>query len=271
MDYQHFLIQKEGGVSHVLINRPQKVNSLDEQSWVELKEVFRELSSDPETRVVVLSGEGKYFCAGIDVSLLIGMNMKGATYSCEGRRGEWVREMAGELQIAVNAIEECKKPVLAAIHGGCIGGGLDIVAACDMRYCTESATFSLKEIDMGMVADIGSLQRLPHILPDGIVRELAYTGRKFLSHEALTHGLVHCVYKDKAEMMDAVKHIAKQIADKSPLSIRGIKQNILYSREHSVADGLEYAKTWNAAMMISDDLKKAGEAYMMKTKPEFAN
>ncbi|MEM6764535.1 MAG: crotonase/enoyl-CoA hydratase family protein [Bacteroidota bacterium] len=271
MDYQHFIIQKDGGVSHVMINRPNKANSLDTTSWHELKAIFESLKADPETRAIVLSGEGKHFCAGIDVSLLVGMNMEGAQHSCDGRRGEWVRETVAHLQVCVNTIEECKKPVMAAIHGGCIGAGLDIAAACDMRYCTESTAFSIKEIDMGLVADLGSIQRLPHILPDGIIRELAYTGRKFLAGEALTHGLVNAVYKDKEEMMDAVMSVAGQIAEKSPLCIRGIKDNILYARDHTVADGLNYIQVWNAAMLLSDDLKKAGEAYMMKQKPEFAN
>ena len=155
------------------------------------------------------------------------------------------------------------------IHGGCIGGGVDIISACDMRYATQDAFFTIKEIDMGMVADLGTLQRLPKIIPAGIVREMAYTGRNVLGKEAEQIGLVNRAFSDSETMQTEVLKIAQSIASKSPLSIRGTKAVLNHSRDHSVADGLEYMATWNAAMLLSDDLMEAFQAKMQKREAIF--
>ncbi|MGB0523286.1 MAG: crotonase/enoyl-CoA hydratase family protein [Flammeovirgaceae bacterium] len=267
-EYQTLQLSIENKIAHVQFNRPQKANALNKLAWEELKDCFEQLDETPEARVIVLSGNGKHFCSGIDISLLMGMRQQ-VDDKCEGRMREKLRKMVFHLQAPINAIEKCSKPVLAAIHGGCIGGGVDIVTACDMRYATQDAYFTVKEIDMGMVADLGTLQRLPKLIGEGIAREMAYTGRKVASAEAKDVQLVNSVYADKEEMMAKVMELAQLIAAKSPLSIRGSKAVLNYTRDHSVEDGLNFIATWNAAMIMSDDLATALQASMMKQTPEF--
>ncbi len=268
MTAQFFKVQIENKVATVTFNRPEKSNALHMPAWQEMKEIFAKLSDTAEARVIVLSGEGKNFCAGIDLELLMSVSQY-QQIACAGRRSEEVRSLVLTLQEVVNAIEICKKPVLAAIHGGCIGGGVDIVAACDMRYCNEDAYFTIKEIDLGMVADLGTLQRLPKLISPGIVAEMAYTGRKVHSKEAKEIGLVSYTYPSRDELMEEVLKIAASIAAKSPLSIRGTKEVLKYSRDHSVADSLNYMATWNSAMLLSDDLSEAFKASLEKRSPEF--
>ncbi len=268
MEYKYFKVAIENKIAQVAFNRPEKANALNMASWKEMQLIFETLSTTTEVRVIVLSGEGKHFCSGIDLELL--MSLKGLMeISCGGRKSEKVRELVQVLQNTVTAIEKCKKPVLAAIHKGCIGGGVDIITACDMRYCTEDAFFTIKEIDLGMVADVGTLQRLPKILSPGIVAEMAYTGRNVSGKEAKEIGLTNHTYPSKENMMQEVLKIASTIASKSPLSIRGTKEMLLYSRDHSVNDSLNYMTTWNAAMLLSDDLMEAFSAMMEKRKAEF--
>jgi enoyl-CoA hydratase len=189
--------------------------------------------------------------------------------TCEGRKREAFFYSTQKLQENITAIEKCRKPVIAAIHSACVGGGVDVVSACDMRFCTDDAFFSIKEVDVGLVADLGTLQRLPKILNPGIVAEMAYTGRKVSGIEAKEIGLVNRTFPDKESMMESVTQLARTIAEKSPLVVRGIKCNLLYSRDHSVSDSLKFQVLWNSATIISDDLMEAMQANMMKKKPEF--
>ena len=268
MNPTHFKVDIQNKIAHVAFNRPDKANALHMEAWDEMKAIFDELSETDGVRVIVLSGEGKHFCAGIDLELLMSIAQL-QQVECGGRRGEKIRKFVQHLQACVNAIEECSKPVLAAIHKGCIGGAVDIAVACDMRYCTEDAFFTIKEIDMGMVADLGTLQRLPKLIAPGIVNEMAYTGRKVPGEEARRIGLANQCYADKAQMMEGVMNIAATIASKSPLSIRGTKEVLKYSRDHSVADSLDQMATWNAAMILSEDLQEAFKATMQKRAAEF--
>ena len=267
-NYETLTLNIEHKVARVSFNRPEKANSLNAKAWEELQAVFEHLSELPEARVIILSGEGKHFCAGIDLSMLMSVRQETAD-DCDGRTAENMRKMVKFMQAPVNAIENCAKPVLAAIHGGCIGAGFDIICACDMRYCTADSFFTIKEIDMGMVADLGTLQRLPKIIPDGMARELAYTGRNMAGTEAADVGLCNRAYDTRKDMIGGVMEIAKTIAEKSPLSIRGSKEMIRYARDHSVADGLNYISIWNAAMMLSSDLDAAFMGAVQKTKPVF--
>ncbi|MGH1362307.1 MAG: crotonase/enoyl-CoA hydratase family protein [Calditrichia bacterium] len=266
--YESFSVTIENHIAQVAFNRPEKANSLHVKAWEELKAVFEALHEDSSVRAIVLSGEGKHFCAGIDLSVLMDMQ-KYQSITCEGRKREKIREFIFKLQHAITAIENCRKPVLAAIHKGCIGGAVDIVAACDMRYCTEDAYFCIKEIDLGLVADIGTLQRLPKIISPGMAAEMAYTGRNVDGKEAKDIGLVNRVYANKEAMMADVTGIAATIAAKSPLCIRGTKEILLYTRDHSVDESLNYMVAWNASMLLSDDLMEAFQANMEKRKPVF--
>lgn len=267
MTFETFEVNIEQHIAKVVFNRPERANALNQKAWDEMKAIFEALDENEEVRIVLLYGHGKHFCAGIDLELL--MNVAQFNQKCEGRKREKLRKKVLDLQAPINAIEQCSKPVIAMIHGGCIGGGVDIISACDMRYCTDDAFFTIKEIDMGMVADLGTLQRLPKIIPAGIAREMAYTGRNVLGQEAERIGLVNRAFSDVETMKAEVLKIAQSIATKSPLSIRGTKAILNHTRDHSVADGLEYMATWNAAMLLSDDLMEAFQAKMQKREAIF--
>ena len=269
MSYKSFKVNIENHIATVSFNRPEKSNSLHTEAWHEMKQVFDDMGENPEVRVIILAGEGKNFCAGIDLATLMAVQQHDTT--CEARQREKTRKFILELQSTITAIEDCRKPVLAAIHKACIGGAVDIVTACDMRYCTEDAYFSIREIDLGLVADIGTLQRIPSILNPGLVAEMAYTGRNVYGKEAAQIGLVNRTYENRETMMQEVKKIAATIASKSPLVIRGTKEVLLYQRDHSVEDGLKYIAAWNAGMLISNDIKEAFQAFMEKREAKFEN
>ena len=267
-EYKHFIVEKNEGVTNVIINRPEKANAFNQLCWEEMQSIFENLSDDESTRVIILSAEGKHFTAGIDLELLMSVQSVQAI-KCEGRKREKIRGLVKKLQAPVNAIENCSKPVIAAIHSGCVGGGVDITTACDMRYCTDDTYFTVKEIDMGMVADLGTLQRLPKLVSPGFAAEMAFTGRKVYGSEAFGRGIVNECFETKEEMMAKVNDIAQLIASKSPLSIRGTKEMIKYSRDHSVEDGLNYIATWNSAYLLSNDLMEAFSASIEKRKAAF--
>ncbi len=269
MEFKYFTLSIQNKVAQLAINRPEKANSLHQEAWSELREALLYCDKTPEVRVIVLSGNGdKIFCAGIDLTMLMSINDL-MQDDCEGRKREAFRRFLLDFQDILTTSEKISKPILSAIHGGFIGGGVDMVCATDMRYCTADAYFVIKEIDLGMVADLGTLQRLPKLISDGLTRELAYTGRKLMAQEALECGLVNRVFENKETMLAEVTQIAELIATKSPLSIRGTKRNILYARDHSVAESLEYMTNWNAAMFYSNDLMAAFQASMTKESPTF--
>jgi enoyl-CoA hydratase/carnithine racemase len=268
MTYDTLTVTLEEHIATVTLNRPDKANAMNLAMWHEIRKAFQWIDATPEARVVVLRGEGKLFTSGIDLQMMMGMGSQ-IQNDCEGRMRESLRNVILDLQDTLTSLERCRKPVLAAIHGACIGGGIDLIACADMRYCSSDAYFSIKEIDIGMVADVGTLQRLPKLIGDGMARELAYTGRKVDAAEAKEIRLVNRVFESREALYEGVREIAAAIAAKSPLSIRGSKEMILYARDHSVADGLNYVATWNAAMLMSDDLQKAMMAGMSKQTPEF--
>ena len=266
-EYQAFQVELNANIAHVKINRPEKVNAMNAAFWTEIIDIFQRIDENDAVRAVVLSGAGKHFSAGIDLMLLASVaNEMGKDV---GRNARLLRRKILQMQASFNAVDRCRKPVLAAIQGYCLGGAIDLIAACDMRYAAEDAQFAIKEIDMGMAADVGTLQRLPRIIGDGMLRELAYTGRMVGADEARSIGLVNRVYSDHATLLEGVMAIAQDIASKSPIAIGGTKQMIGYMRDHRVDDGLEYVATWNAAMLQSSDLRLAMTAHMTKQKPEF--
>ena len=265
---QRFSVDITEKVALLKINRPDKANALDLRGWQELANAIRLLDNTPEVRVIILFGEGKHFCSGIDLSVLMNLNQK-VQNECEGRKGELLRKFLLELQGHISSVEQCSKPVIAAIHGGCIGGGIDLAAACDLRYCVDSAVFSIKEIDIGLVADLGTLQRLPKFMNLSYVAELAFTGKDISGHEAEKIGLVTRSFTTLEAMLAQVQELAQTIAAKSPLVVRGIKQMLLYARDNSVSNSLNQMATWNAAMLLSNDLKEALDARSQKREPRF--
>jgi len=253
-NYETLALSLEEGVATVCLNRPDKANSMNAAMWVELQACFEWVDAEPAVRVAILAANGKHFCAGIDLSLFTDIVPTKGGRKEPGRQAEALRRNVLKFQDNLSAIEKCRKPVLAAIHHTCIGGGVDMTSCCDMRYCTEDAYFSIKEIEIGMVADVGTLQRLPRLIGDGMLRELAYTGRKLGAEEARQLGFVNRVFPDRDALLQGVTEIAREIAAKSPLAVRGSKEMILYARDHSVADGLNYIATWNAGMLSQQDL-----------------
>ena len=261
-------VRLEGAVAEVSLNRPDRSNAMNEAMWQELREAMRWADATPSVRAVVLTGAGKNFCAGIDLAMLGGV-AKAVAHADPARSREALRRLILDLQDCLTSIERCRKPVLAAIQGACIGGALDMVTCCDMRYAAADAVFSVREVDVGMTADVGTLQRLPRIVPDGVARELAYTGRNLEAGEAAAIGLVNRLFPTQEELLAGVMTIAQAIAAKSPLAIRGTKEMLNYGRDHSVADGLDHVATWNAAMLMSADLEEAMSAARERRKPVY--
>ena len=253
MQFETLEVSLENHIATVRLNRPDKANAMSATMWQEIRQAFQWVDTTPEARVAVLQGEGKLFTAGIDLQMMMGLGPQ-IQNDCDGRTREALRRVILDLQDTLTSLERCRKPVLAAIHGGCIGGGIDLVTCADMRYASSDAYFTIKEIDIGITADVGTLQRLPKLVGEGIVRELAYTGRKFDAAEAKEMGLVNRVFESREALYSGVHEIAAAIAAKSPLSIRGTKEMITYARDHTVADGLNHIATWQTGMFHSADM-----------------
>ncbi|XP_010481879.1 PREDICTED: delta(3,5)-Delta(2,4)-dienoyl-CoA isomerase, peroxisomal [Camelina sativa] len=258
----------DSSVFQLILNRPSHLNALSLDFFVEFPKALSSLDQNPDVSVIIISGAGKHFCSGIDLSSL--SSIKAQSSNDRGRSSELLRRKIKSMQAAITAVELCRKPVIAAVHGACIGGGVDLVAACDIRYCSEDAFFSIKEVDLAIVADLGTLQRLPRIVGYANAMELALTARRFSGGEAKELGLVSRVFGSKSDLDNGVTIIAEGIAAKSPLAVTGTKAVLLRSREVSVEQGLDYVATWNSAMLISDDLNEAVSAQMKKRKPRFA-
>ncbi|XP_069500309.1 delta(3,5)-Delta(2,4)-dienoyl-CoA isomerase, mitochondrial isoform X3 [Ambystoma mexicanum] len=259
--------QARDKVLHVELNRPEKRNAMNQAFWREMVECFSKIAQDSDCRVVVLSGAGKLFTSGIDLADFgtSVMQPKGG----DTARNAWnLRKKIMEYQETFNVLEKCTKPVIVAFHGACIGGGVDLITACDIRYCTKDAWIQVKEVDIGLAADVGTLQRLPRVIGNqSLVNELAFTARKLLSDEAISCGLVSRVFEDKETMMEGAFEVASEIASKSPVAIEGTKLNLVYSRDHSVQEGLNYMATWNMSMLQTEDLMKSAMASMQKKTP----
>ncbi|CAO2829791.1 unnamed protein product [Amaranthus hypochondriacus] len=250
------------------LNRPSHRNALSIDFFDEFPKALKSLDQNPNVNVIILIGAGDHFCAGIDINTLNSITQNS---ECDqGRSNERFRRYIKHLQSAITALEECRKPVIASIHGACIGGGIDIITACDIRYCTKDALFSVKEVDLAITADLGTLQRLPGIVGYGNALELALTARRFLGLEAKDLGLVSRVFGSKKDLDDFVARVAEEIAAKSPLAITGTKAVLIKSRDLSLEQGLDYVATWNSAMLLSDDLKEATSAFFRKRKPVFS-
>ncbi|KAF5187955.1 Enoyl coa hydratase-like protein [Thalictrum thalictroides] len=264
------IIQKtpNSSVFHLYLNNPNLRNALSRDFFIEFPKALQSLDQNTNVSVIILSGHGDHFCSGIEINAL--NSITSAEIEDHGRLREQIRREIKGLQDAITAIEKCRKPVIAAIHGGCIGGGIDMVTACDIRYCTEDTFFCVKEVDLAITADLGTLQRLPRIVGYGNAVELALTARRFLGSEAKSLGLVSRVFGTRKDMEVEVRAIAEGIASKSPLAIIGTKEVSLRSRDMTIEQGLDYVATWNSSMLLSDDLMEAVSAHFQKRKPAFA-
>ncbi|MFZ0240672.1 MAG: crotonase/enoyl-CoA hydratase family protein [Desulfobacterales bacterium] len=259
-----FSLEKTAGIAWLTLNRPEKHNAMDADFFEFLRQHFRQLDDDGDVKVVVIKAAGESFSAGTDLASAAKMVGGGAA----DERQKLHRKIL-DLQAAVSAVEQCCKPVIAAIHGYCIGGAVDLICACDIRIAESAALFSIREARMGIIADLGTLQRLPRIVGEGRARELAFSGRDFSATEACAMGLVSRVCEGRQSLHDAAETLARQIADNPPLTVMGVKDVFNYSRDHGVEAGLRYVAQKNAALLLSEDLAEAFSAFREKRKPQF--
>jgi len=263
-DNMPFKVEKDGFITWLTLDRPEKRNTMTIDFFKRMARIFPEFDQDPEVRVIVIKAEGKSFTAGLD---LVDASSLFEEPTADSR--DRFRRKILELQESNNAIERCRKPVIAAVHSHCIGGGVDLLSACDIRIATRDAVFAIRETKMAMIADLGTLQRLPHIIGHGWFKELALTGRDFTAEEAYRMGFITRICEDRDELHAEAKKLAEEIASCSPLAVQGAKEVILYSRENGVYPGLEYVAQKNASVLPCEDLTEAFEAFMQKRKPEF--
>ncbi len=263
-DNANFTVEIDHHIAWLTLNRPEKRNAMGLAFFEQIADWFAGFDRDPDIRVVVIKAEGNSFCAGTDLkeaAALLGQS------TADGR--DRMRKKIVELQQSLTKIEQCRKPVIAAIHSHCIGGGVDLICACDIRLATKDAIFSIRETRMGIIADVGTLQRLPHIIGHGWFRELALTGRNFTAQEALQMGLITRICNDRPALYKEAKNLADQILACPPLTVQGAKEVIIYSRDHGVEAGLQYVAQKNAAALPSEDLFEATAAFMEKRAPVF--
>jgi enoyl-CoA hydratase len=269
--YTCFKVNVADHIANLVLSRPDELNTMSRDFWVELGDVLEEINKDSDIRVVVMSSTGKHFCAGMDLNAFSNGvdNIPDDKKPDHARIGEAVYRVAKELQEYISTLEKIRVPVIAAIHGGCIGGAVDLVTACDIRLASQDAFFCIQEINIGMAADVGTLQRLPKIIPDSKMREMAYTGRRMYADEAKENGLVSNTYKSHEKLLEAANELAREIASKSPVAIYGLKAVMNYSRDHTVSEGLEYNALWSGAMLSQKDMAEAMTANVEKRDASF--
>ena len=266
MGYEHIEVERHGHIGGIWLNRPDKLNSLSADMWDDIPAAVTELDEDDDIRVIVLAGRGRSFTVGIDVTLLASVRPEGpspATAQME------LYDTIKRLQGTVNSLADTPKPVIAAIHGHCLGAGMNLISACDIRLAASDALFSIRETKMGLVADIGALQRLPGIVGNGVTTEMALTGADYTADWALDNGLVSRVYAEQDSLMEGAMELASQISANSPLVTQGVKRAIQANDGRTVSQALEYIAQWNAAFLISNDLMEALGAFAEKRDPDF--
>jgi len=271
-DYSTIRIDRSGQRAEVVLNNPDKLNAMPIRFFYEIRDAFGKLDEDETVRAVVLWAEGRMFTAGLDLKSAMGTVLGGdGNGSSSSRVTQNLRlyKTIKDLQGCFSALQSCRKPVIAAVHGKCIGGGVDLVTACDLRVCTRDASFSIYETKIAIVADVGTLQRITPIVGKGMAREMALSGRFIGSDRALQCGLVNQVYADKDAMLAGARELADEIAANSPLAVQGTKAVLNYSDEHTTEEGLEYVAQWNSSFFMSNDVGEAIAAFLEKRPPAF--
>jgi enoyl-CoA hydratase len=262
----HFLeIEVENYIATMSLNNKESLNALTVDFATEITEAVKALNARDDVRVIILKSNARIFCAGLDLKGLMALGIIGGG----AKPAFYFQEKLQALFDCCNILETCRKPIIAAVHGMCIGGGLDIISACDIRLCAEDASFCLKEAAIGLVADMGVLQRLPHIIGQGFTREMAYTARFYSSREAERMGLVNAVYPDQETLLAEAKKLAGQITENGPLGVMATKEVLNYSRTASIEEGMHMSIQKNALFMSSKDIQEAITAFLQKRKPNF--
>jgi len=269
MTFECFDVSIDQQIAHIVLNRPEKRNSMCRSFWTDLPTIVSDIDNNAKARVIVISSTGPHFSAGIDLEMLAGDGI-GSAAANQAQHGAAFMAKATALQQSFTALEECRIPVLAAIQGGCFGAGVDMVTACDLRYATADAFFTIYEINVGMTADVGTFPRICHLIPEGVARDLAYTGRRMSAEEAKSFGLVNAVFADHAALLEGTMEVAAEIASKPPLAVYGCKRAITYARDHSTADALDHIAVWNASMLIPQQIQEALTAGQEKRPGKFA-
>ena len=268
-DYECFDVSVEDRVAHIRLTRPEKRNAMSESFWTDLPAIVRDIDAHSRARCIVISSTGPVFSAGIDVAMF--STIGGSGDKNDPAYGMVFLAEVKRLQSSFNALEDARIPVVCAIQGGCIGGAVDLATACDIRLASADAFFTIYEINVGMTADVGTFPRILNHLPEGVVRELAYTGRRMGAEEAHRLGLVNSVHADHEATVEAALSIAREIATKPPLAVAGCKRIITYSRDHSTADALDNIAVWNMSMLIPTEMMEAMRAKGEKRKGAFAD
>jgi enoyl-CoA hydratase len=268
-NYEFYIVEKKPPIAWVYLNRPRKFNAMHAPAWKESIPIFQDLDRDPEIRAVIISGKGDHFCAGIDLMGMAAELPELGTMEQKGSLKWGFIPKIHALQDTMTCIEKCRKPVIAAIHGYCIGAGLDMATACDVRLCSADASFSLREAAVAIVADVGVLQRIPHIVGQGVTRELAYTAKNIDAKRAKEVLLVNEVYDSHEALMKAAEQMAMEMADQSPLAVQASKTVLNYCIGKTIDDGLKFVAAISSNIIPSDDLMEAMTAMMEKRKPKF--
>ena len=272
--YTTIRIDRRDHVAEVVLNTPDRLNAMTTKFFHEVKAAFEELDADPAVRAVILWAEGRLFTCGLDLKeaangvLNVGGGGNGTKKSLATQNFTVYRTIKA-FQDCFSAIQTCRKPAIAAIHGKCIGGGLDLITACDIRLASADASFSIYETKIAIVADVGTLQRITPIVGKGLAREMAFTGRFIDAKRSLAFGLVNDVLADKDALLAAARAMAAEIAANSPVAVQGAKVVLNYSDEHTTDEGLEYVAQWNSSFIATNDVTEALTAFLEKRPPEF--
>ncbi|VUD46088.1 Carnitinyl-CoA dehydratase [Thalassocella blandensis] len=266
--YECFEISVEDGIAHLQLSRPQKANSLTQSFWTELPQAVQKLNRSGEVRILVISAQGKTFCGGLDLNMFAECQEFRAASAIDR---EALQAVVLHMQDAINSLERARFPVIAAIQGTCIGAGLDLISACDFCFATENVTFRIEETNIGMMADLGVLQRLPRLIPPSLARYLALTGNSLSAEDALRYGLLVRTFPDSESLMHAALATAKQIAEKPPIAINGIKRAMIYSRDHGVYEALEHTAMLQMSYLNGADIMRAMESRASGNAADFAN
>jgi enoyl-CoA hydratase len=267
MTNDFFQLTTEGGVAHLQLNRPERLNTMAPPFFPALRDAVQALNDSGETRVLVISSTGKHFCAGMSLDVFGGSSAMMTTTSARTRLS--FQESLRRLMGCFDVLDEVRFPVICAVQGGCIGGGLDLASACDIRLCSADAFFTVQEIHIGMAADLGVLQRLPKIVPQGVAREMAYTGDRVAAERALAVGLVNAVLPDHNALLGHAMKLAQSIAAKSPLAMAGTKLSINYTRDHGTAAALQQMTLLQSAIFDTNEMKEAIAAWKDKRNGQF--
>ena len=268
--YTCFDVSIADGVAHIQLARPQAMNAMNRAFWNELPAIVKDIDDNAKARVIVISSTGKHFSAGMDLTVFTdGQGAANGPAADRYIQGEAMRRFVHHLQGTFSCLDEARIPVLVAIQGGCIGGAVDFTSACDIRYCTQDAFFCIQEINIAMTADVGTFPRLCKLIPEGWVRELAYTGRRLPAQRAKEIGLVNEIYPDHASLVAAVMETAREIASKNPSAISDSKVMINYARDHSIKDALDYIAVWQAGMFAPPHMAEAFRAKQENRDPAF--